>query len=337
MDPLAHALLGAAAAQLLPQAPHARTRTALLGAWGGIAADLDLLISSQMNPLSHIVYHRQFSHSLLFIPFGALLLLIPLLLFPALRARWRTTGIALLVGYAGHGLLDCFTSYGTLLFWPFSFQRIAWDAIAEVDLVPWIILSIGVFLAWSHKRKRPAAIALLLFGLYLGFGLFTHHRALLAQREVAASRGHTELRGRVFPTLSNLWLWHSVYEHEGTLYLDDIYTPYFGRAFAKPLGAVDRFDDRDLALSLPITSALADQFALFSTFADDYLARQSEDPLVIGDLRYLAPRSTRPIWAIKIFPTAIYAPVTWTETPLELGGYWKQFWDSFQVAFGEGQ
>ena len=40
---------------------------------GGIAPDIDILIRSDSNPLLFIEYHRHFTHSLVFVPFGGLI------------------------------------------------------------------------------------------------------------------------------------------------------------------------------------------------------------------------------------------------------------------------
>ena len=73
MDPLTQGVLGA----VLPQATAARALCApgagLLGFLAGMAADLDVLIRSSSDPLLFPEYHRQFTHSLMFIPSGAYL------------------------------------------------------------------------------------------------------------------------------------------------------------------------------------------------------------------------------------------------------------------------
>jgi inner membrane protein len=43
------------------------------GMAGGLAADLDILIYSNTDPLLFLTFHRQFTHSLIFIPFGGLI------------------------------------------------------------------------------------------------------------------------------------------------------------------------------------------------------------------------------------------------------------------------
>ena len=80
MDPVTQGTLGA----ILPQAL-ANKRTAvwatLCGLMGGLAPDLDVLIRSEHDPLLFLEYHRQFTHSLIFIPVGGSLVGLLLYLF----------------------------------------------------------------------------------------------------------------------------------------------------------------------------------------------------------------------------------------------------------------
>ena len=71
MDPLTQGAMGAA----LPQALSNKKTLWLIGLLGflsGMAPDLDVLIRSKADPLLFLEYHRQFTHSLVFIPFGGL-------------------------------------------------------------------------------------------------------------------------------------------------------------------------------------------------------------------------------------------------------------------------
>src|SRR5688572_29522369 len=122
MDPITQGALGAAAAQL--GTSHRLGRRAwLYGAAGGMAADLDVLIRSSSDPLLAIEYHRHFTHSLAFIPVGGLLAALPWVLRKRHRPQARWIALATTLGYATHGLLDAFTTYGTQLLWPFSSHR----------------------------------------------------------------------------------------------------------------------------------------------------------------------------------------------------------------------
>ena len=128
MDPVSQGVVGAAFAQIAARRTTLAT-VAWYGALGGMAPDLDVLFQSSADPLFFLEFHRQFTHSLIFIPVGAFLV------FLALRAvanrikilQGLSTGqayLACLMGYATHGLLDSCTSYGTQLFWPFSDARL---------------------------------------------------------------------------------------------------------------------------------------------------------------------------------------------------------------------
>lgn len=72
MDTFTHGLLGAAASQAIfaKQLPRS---AGLIGFIAGMAPDLDLFLGSGTDPVASILYHRQFTHSLIFIPLGALL------------------------------------------------------------------------------------------------------------------------------------------------------------------------------------------------------------------------------------------------------------------------
>ena len=88
MDPLTQGAIGAA----LPQATRNKTHIGIAGALGfvaGMAADADVLIRSENDPLLFLEYHRQFTHSLVFIPVGGLLC--ALALHWILGRRWRLT------------------------------------------------------------------------------------------------------------------------------------------------------------------------------------------------------------------------------------------------------
>ena len=132
MDPLSQGTVAAAFAQSSANKNNL-LKVALVGFLAGLAPDLDVLIQSSTDPILFLEYHRQFSHSLFFIPFGSFI--VALLIFPLIRKSmsFKTVYIASLLGYATHGLLDACTSYGTLLFWPFSNERITWNNISIVD------------------------------------------------------------------------------------------------------------------------------------------------------------------------------------------------------------
>ena len=93
MDPISQAALGAIAPQSVADKTKRDSlgllRIGLIGALAGMAPDLDVLIQSSTDPLLQLEYHRQFTHSLIFVPFGAALC--ALAFWPFLKRRLHLT------------------------------------------------------------------------------------------------------------------------------------------------------------------------------------------------------------------------------------------------------
>ena len=269
----------------------------------GMAPDADVLIRSASDPLLALEFHRHFTHSLSFVPIGALGCAV--LLWPLCR-RYITFArcyLFSLLGFASHGLLDACTSYGTRLLWPFSDARIAWDIISVVDplfTVPLIALvAIG---AWK-RRAGFALCGIVWCCAYLLLGVLQHQRAQDAADALALRRGHTVDRLVVKPTFGNLVLWKSIYEHDGRYYIDAIRV---GRAAETIEGS--SLPGLDLGRDFPWLAASTGQardVARFREFADDFLAVDPMNPLRIVDLRYsLVPTRGDGLWGIELDPNA---------------------------------
>ena len=110
MDPISQGTVGAAFAQSTANKKNI-LRIGIIGFLAGLAPDLDVLIRSSNDPILFLEYHRQFSHSLFFIPFGSLI--VALLIYPLVKGSmsFKTVYVASFLGYATHGLLDACTSY----------------------------------------------------------------------------------------------------------------------------------------------------------------------------------------------------------------------------------
>ena len=72
MDLLTQGLLGAALAQAGSKQQETRIATGV-GFFAGLLADADILIQSDQDPLLTVEFHRHFTHSIFFVPFGALI------------------------------------------------------------------------------------------------------------------------------------------------------------------------------------------------------------------------------------------------------------------------
>ncbi len=312
MDVLTHALLGAALSYTLFTKQLGR-KALWVGAAAATAPDLDILIFSSQDPTIFMTYHRHFTHALGFIPVGGLLIAgILLLLFKNLRAKWPYVLLAGVVTYATHGLLDACTSYGTLLLWPFSDRRIAWDIISIVDPIFTGILIIGLILAYRRESPKPTLYALIACLLYLGFGFFQHHRALVLQEQLAHERKQTIEKGRVLPQLGNLLGFHSVYISKHRVYLDDIRTPVFEPAHVLESINLPLVTQEDLPPAIKNKPLLLQDFSVFNWFSDGYITVLELNPLILTDLRYV--RSIVPLealWGIEFPQQASRRHVYW--------------------------
>jgi len=75
MDPISQGTVGAAFAQSIANKNNI-VRIGIIGFLAGLAPDLDVLIRSLNDPILFLEYHRQFIHSLFFIPLGSLIVAI---------------------------------------------------------------------------------------------------------------------------------------------------------------------------------------------------------------------------------------------------------------------
>jgi len=300
-------------------------------AWlaGGIAAtipDLDVFIKTGDVIVDRLM-HRHFSHSLLVIPVIALVAAAVLMFFQRARDNYKTVFLAATVGVATHGLLDAFTSYGTLLFWPFNYTRVAWDTIAVIDPIFTLIVLVGLIVATRKRSEKVARVAVALAVAYLGLGFVQHERAAAAQRTLAESRGHIMERSRVTPQLGSILVWRGMYEFEGKLYADGIRTPFLGSTVARPSsGPVQRLAVEDLR-PLPVDDRTELAFERFAWFTDGWIARSPGRPEVIGDMRYSSElEGFEPLWGLALENTI---KPRWTSNTDRIRGdgiarLWKQ-------------
>ena len=300
MDPISQAVLGAAGAEALAR-PRQVAVAGLLGALAGMAPDLDVLIRSSTDPLLFLEYHRQFTHSLAFIPIGAALC--TAILYPFVR-KWCRAGEAYLyclLGYATHGLLDACTSYGTQLYWPFSDERVAWSVISIVDPLFTIPILILVALAARRGRVFLARAACLWAALYLSLGVIQQSRAEAAGKALAESRQHSPFSIEAKPAFASLLLWKTIYEEDGRYYVDAIHAgpttiPFPGESTPKLALS------RDLPWLSPSTQQGRD-LERFRWFSQDHLSLDPENPKQVIDIRYsMLPNRIDPLWGIRLDP-----------------------------------
>ena len=297
MDPLSQGTVGAAFAQSVANKNNI-FKISVIGFLAGLAPDLDILIKSPTDPILFLEYHRQFTHSLFFIPFGSLI--VALMLFPFVKSSMsiKTVYYASLLGYATHGLLDACTSYGTQLFWPFSNERVTWNNISIIDPLFTIPALILVVIAIKTKKKIFSFFSIGWIIFYLSLGFIQYERALLAAVELAQVRGHSPERLTLKPSFGNLILWKSIYQHKETFYVDAIRT---AQSSTWCTGESIRVFDYQYHLpDLEKESQQKKDIERFRWFSQDYLGYDKERNIVT-DVRYsMIPNQIAPMWGLVI-------------------------------------
>lgn len=301
MDPLTQGAAGALAAQTV--SPHKKARlAAVVGFVAGGAADLDVFIQSEANPLLGLTLHRHFTHSFVFIPLGAF--------FVALGfwglARWLKKPLSFgqlylfsLLGFATHGLLDAATAYGTVLGWPFTNARFAWDWIAIIDpLLTLPILALIAAACW--RRNVNYARAGLIYALFYFTVLAGHHYAT-RQVYLTDIPPTAQQTARVMPALFRPFSYRGIYRHEGFIYISTLKAPLLGDVKVHHHGRVRLVTPTDVQALPDFDNHLSKQFRKYQWFADGFVGHYSEHPFIIADYRYGDfGNPLSPLWGITL-------------------------------------
>jgi inner membrane protein len=303
MDNLTHAALGLCAGLAVRRksVPIAAAVTAALVA--GELPDADLLIRSADDPLVAFRWHRHFTHSLL---------LVPVL---AAGAAWLTAwifrkregarfgplyAVALAAGLS-HVLNDACTSYGTLLYWPFSDARVAWDSLPIIDLALTLPLVAMGIAAWRTGNRGWAAAGVAWCVAYAGLGRVQHDRA---EGALVTALGERPSRLAVKPTVSNLVLWRGVWEKEGEWRTAAIHVGPFRDAVINPGDTRRVWNPLDPRNPEPGTRAraLLDDFNRF-TGGWNSIERAEDGGVLVGDIRFATiPTRASPLWGVHMKP-----------------------------------
>lgn len=302
MDPLTQGALGAAAAVAFTGNRNPRL-AAGVGWLAGMFPDLDIVIRSASDPLMGIIYHRHFTHALVFVPVAGLIACSPFLALPKYKEQRGFIYLAACIGALTHAPLDAATTYGTLLYWPFSSDRVSWDLIGIVDPVYTLALLIGMFVSIFTKRGLGAQIGLGIASLYMAFGGFQQHRAEAALARLAEARGHAVTRLRAMPQLGELDTWRGIYESGGRIHADMIEVPYFGEPLALPGGSVKLARLEDLTPEQRANPDMVRAFEVIDWFSEGWPAQPPGTSNYFGDMRYvLDVESMVPMWGITLDP-----------------------------------
>lgn len=213
MDSLTQAVLGAGIQGAMLGRFHGR-KAVVAGALLATLPDLDVLIDYG-DPISGMINHRGFSHSLF------VLTAVSALLTGVVR-RWRPSPdygagrlfLTLWLVLMTHPLLDAMTAYGTQLLWPLTPIPTAWSSLFIID--PFYTLPLfATVVAALIMGRRPATTRTLCWGLgistgYLLLSLTAKSTIEARVRDLLAERGETVTAVFSTPEPFNILLWRVV-------------------------------------------------------------------------------------------------------------------------------
>lgn len=206
MDTITHGIVGALVGKALfaghdvpaglakNEAPRAESAPAARAAivactLGAMFPDIDIFAGPLAhNPLAIMEWHRNITHSAVLLPLWALLL--AALSIPLVRlVKWKappfwTLCAVYAVALASHIFLDLITNFGTMVWSPVRYTRLAWDWVFILDLTLTSIALVPQFAAWCYRepgqfRSRAvgvwavlsvAAVGAYFFARSAGFG-----------------------------------------------------------------------------------------------------------------------------------------------------------------------
>ena len=108
MDPVSQGLAGAALPGSVSNKKEIRLAL-IIGFLSGLLADIDILIRSSEDPFLFLEYHRQFTHSIIFIPIGGLVASLILWIFVRKRLSFGKLYLYATLGYATPAFIDSCT------------------------------------------------------------------------------------------------------------------------------------------------------------------------------------------------------------------------------------
>lgn len=214
MDPITHAASGAVAALALAPRPLNRWIVPLAAL---IAASPDVDVFFAHDPLQFLMLHRGITHALAAVPFMGLAA--ALCCYPV----WRKDATARLsfpfVWVAAcclvllHIWLDVVTTYGTMIYLPFSYERVRLNGIFIVDFLLTLPLLWAVWRLRARRIWMFAALAWVFVYPSLCVGLNALHAEQTRSR--LAAEGQEARQLTVLPDALAPFFWRVLYEQTG--------------------------------------------------------------------------------------------------------------------------
>ena len=304
MDPITQGLVGSVACQAASNKRKLLLIT-IISFLSALAPDLDIFIRSNNDPILFLEFHRQFTHSLIFIPIGGLLCALFFIFFIPKNANlsFKETYFFCTLAYGTHGIIDALTSYGTQLLWPFTDERVAWHLISVIDPIFTIPILLLVLVAVIKNKILYSFFALGWIIIYLSLSFIQQYRATVIINEIISQRNHLPTRLIVKPSFANIVVWKTLYENNNNYYIDGIRLTSNIKFI--PGTKTPKLNTDKSFPWLKNNSQQAIDIERFRWFSDDYLSQSDEYPMQIMDVRFTSlPHTLSPLWSIELNPNA---------------------------------
>jgi len=284
MDSLTHIVVGAVLGDAIVDKEFGK-RAMFLGAIAQSAPDIDFLASFWMDPISNLLAHRGFTHSILFC-----LMATPVLALIAERVH-RPHNISFMkwcgffgILIFGHIFLDAFNNYGVGWYEPFNHYRVSFNTVFVADPLfsIWPTISFVAILILprkSHRRKFWIVIGLGLTAVYL---LYCVSNKTKINYEVSTSLKEQKIPYRRYfttPIAFNNFLWYVVADVK-----DGFYIGYRSVFDSKSKIDFEYFPKNDNLLEKMDEDENLQKLIRFSQ--GYYTAEKWHDTLVFNDLRF---------------------------------------------------
>ncbi len=280
MDSLSQLLLGAAVGYAVGGKQLGK-KSLLIGGFAGTLPDLDVIPLSLFNDdYIMLKHHRGFSHSIIFSLFTPVIFA-KFTQFIFKKLNFKCLSWLYFWAFLTHTFLDCFTTWGTQLFWPLSY-RVALNSIFIIDPLYTIWLLVGVVICSiipiTQLSKNIIYSSLLISSLYLCLSLVIKQNINLEFNRYFKYHNIQPISFMTRPTPFNLILWSA------TAKTKDGYVLAFRSLFDST------YDERPKFIPKPITHHpdFNDSRSLFvkSVTNGYYITSVQENGIYVHDLRF---------------------------------------------------
>ncbi|MGZ5246727.1 MAG: metal-dependent hydrolase [Flavitalea sp.] len=224
MDSLTHIVIGACVGDIIA-GKQVGKRAMLYGALMNSLPDVDFIASFFLDPVSDLLAHRGFTHSILFAFIATPVFAgISNGLEKKVDLSYKRWCLFFFIEIMLHLFIDAFNAYGTGWFEPFSHARISFHTLFVADplfsIVPFIAFIALLILPVNHPRRRTWVLSsLVVCTLYLGISIM--HK-MSVDREVRAIASTKKIEFKRFlstPTPLNNLLWFVALEQDSGYYI----------------------------------------------------------------------------------------------------------------------